>query len=146
MAADISEVDKAAIATLTQKVVAAWAYHDAETFAGVFVEDGSMILAGVYCANREEVRDYMAKAFEGRYKGTQVTGKPISIRSLGPDVAILLSQGGVLAAGETEVSEGSAIRASWLAVRRDGQWRLAAYQNSPRYDTNAAGGSAERAA
>ena len=34
-----------AIATLTQKVVAAWAYHDAAAFASVFTEDGTMILA-----------------------------------------------------------------------------------------------------
>lgn len=132
-----TDADKAAIAALTQKVVAAWAYHDAETFASVFTEDGTMILSGVYCEGREAVRDHMAKAFEGPYRGTQVTGTPVSIRSLGPDTAILLSQGGVLAPGETEVSEGSAIRASWLVVRRDGQWLLAAYQNTPRYDVTA---------
>lgn len=142
----ITDADKAAIAALTQKVVSSWAYQDADTFASVFVEDGTMILAGAFCNGRDEVRDYMAKAFEGRYKGTQVTGKPISIRSLGPDVAILLSLGGVLEAGETEVSEDSAIRASWLAVKRDGQWLLAAYQNTPRYGANATGTSAERAA
>jgi uncharacterized protein (TIGR02246 family) len=141
-----SNSDAAAIAALTQRMVAGWAYGEAETIADLFVEDGTMILAGVYCANRDEVRDYMAKAFEGRYKDTQVTGKPISIRTLGPDVAILLSQGGVLEAGETEVSETGAIRASWLVVRRDGQWRLAAYQNSPRYGADATGAGAERAA
>jgi uncharacterized protein (TIGR02246 family) len=141
-----SNSDAAAIAALTQRMVAGWAYGEAETIADLFVEDGTMILAGVYCANRDEIRDYFAKAFEGTYKGTQVTGKPISIRDLGPDVAILLSQGGVLEAGETEVSESGAIRASWLVVRRDGQWRLAAYQNSPRYGANAAGASTERAA
>lgn len=141
-----SNSDAAAIAALTQRMVAGWAYGEAETIADLFVEDGTMILAGVYCANRDEIRDYMAKAFEGRYKDTQVTGKPISIRTLGPDVAILLSQGGVLEAGETEVSETGAIRASWLVVRRDGQWRLAAYQNSPRYSADATGAGAERAA
>jgi uncharacterized protein (TIGR02246 family) len=92
----------------------------------------------VYCNGRDEIRDYFAKAFEGKYKGTQVTGKPIGIRVLGPDVAILLSSGGVLESGETEVSENGAIRASWLVVRRDGEWRLAAYQNSPRYDVTGA--------
>jgi len=132
-----TDADNAAIATLTQKVVAAWAYQDADSFAGVFTDDGTMILSGVFCSGRAEVRDYMAKAFEGRYKGTQVTGKPISIRALGPDTAILLSLGGVLEAGETEVSEDGAIRASWLVIREDGQWRLAAYQNTPRYDASA---------
>jgi uncharacterized protein (TIGR02246 family) len=139
-----SSSDQAAIAALTQRMVTGWAYGEAETIANLFVEDGTLILPGVFCNGRDEVRDYFAKAFEGKYKDTQVTGKPISIRALGPDVAILLSQGGVLEQGETEVSQDGAIRASWLAVRQDGEWRLAAYQNSPRYDANEA--SAERAA
>ncbi len=130
----ISDADSAAIAALTQKVVSAWAYHDADTFASVFTDDGTMILTGVYCEGREQVRAYMAEAFEGKYKGTQVTGKPISMRSLGPDTAILLSLGGVLEPGETEVSDSGAIRASWLVVRQDGEWRVAAYQNTPRND------------
>jgi uncharacterized protein (TIGR02246 family) len=128
-----SDADAGAIAALTQKVSSSWAKGDPDTFASVFVDDGTMILAGVYCAGRDEVRDFMAKAFDGPYKGTQVTGTPISIRKLGPDVAILLSDGGVIEAGETEVAEDSQIRASWLAVRQDdGEWLLAAYQNTPR--------------
>jgi uncharacterized protein (TIGR02246 family) len=139
--------DQAAIAALTQRMVTGWAYGEAETIANLFVEDGTLILVGVFCNGRDEIRDYFEKAFAGKYKDTQVTGKPISIRVLAPDVAILLSQGGVLESGETEVSEDGAIRASWLCVRRDGQWQLAAYQNSPRYDVGASGSSAdERAA
>jgi uncharacterized protein (TIGR02246 family) len=128
-----ADADAGAIAALTQQVSPAWAQHDADTFADVFVEDGTMILPGVFCVGRDEVRDFMAKAFDGPYKGTQVTGTPISIRALGPDTIILLSDGGVIGAGETEVAEDSAIRASWLAVRQDdGGWLLAAYQNTPR--------------
>lgn len=129
-----SSSDQAAIAALTQRMVTGWAYGEAETIADLFVEDGTMILAGVFCAGKDEIRDYFATAFQGVYRDTQVTGKPISIRALGPDTAILLSLGGVLGAGETEVTQENAIRASWLVVRRDGQWRLAAYQNTPRYD------------
>jgi uncharacterized protein (TIGR02246 family) len=132
--ADLSNADKAAIASLTQKVIAAWAYHDADSFASVFTEDGTMVLAGLYRKGRDEIRAYMAEAFEGQYKGTQVTGKPVDMRPLGSDAAILLSQGGVLEQGESEVSEQSAIRAAWVVVKQDGQWRLAAYQNTPRED------------
>lgn len=128
-----ADADAGAIAALTQKVSTAWAEQDPDTFASVFVEDGTMILAGSYCEGRDAVRDFMATAFDGPYKGTQVTGTPISIRALGPDTIILLSDGGVIGAGETEVSQDSAIRASWLAVRQDdGEWLLAAYQNTPR--------------
>nr|BFE50814.1 hypothetical protein GCM10017745_42410 [Saccharothrix mutabilis subsp. capreolus] len=78
-----NQADQAAIAALTQKVLAAWAYHDADTFASVFVEDGTMILPGSLATGRDEIREQMAKEWAGRWKGTQVTGKPISIRPLG---------------------------------------------------------------
>lgn len=134
----LSDGDKVAIASLTQHVIAAWAYHDADAFAEVFTEDGTMVLSGVYRKGRAQIRDYMAAAFEGTYKGTQVTGKPVDMRPLGGEAAILLSQGGVLEAGESEVNETSAVRAAWVVVKQDGQWRLAAYQNTPKEDLAAA--------
>jgi len=141
-----TDADKAAIATLTQKVVASWAYQDAEGFASVFTDDGTMILAGVYCKGRAEIQSYMEEAFAGRYKGTQVTGKPVDMRFFSPDIALLLSLGGVLESGATEVDEDSAIRASWLCVRQDGQWKLVAYQNTPRYPATTGGSAHGRAA
>jgi uncharacterized protein (TIGR02246 family) len=123
--------DQAAIAALPARVVEAWAAHDADAFAGVFTEGGSMILPGQYRKGRDEIRTFMAGAFAGPYNGTRVTGTPVDLRFLGSDVAVLLTQGGVLAAGETEVSAASAIRATWLAVRENGEWLLAAYQNTP---------------
>jgi uncharacterized protein (TIGR02246 family) len=123
--------DQAAVAALTQRVIAAWAYADADSFADTFTEDGTMTLPGAYKKGREEIRAYLKEAYANQYKDTQVTGKPVDLRFLSPDVALLLTQGGVLAAGETEVSDDQAIRAAWTCVRQDGDWYLAAYQNSP---------------
>ena len=39
---------------------------------------------------------------------------------------------GLDAPSETAVADQRAIRATWVIVRQDGEWRLAAYQNSPR--------------
>jgi uncharacterized protein (TIGR02246 family) len=125
-----SAADTAAVAALTQKVIAAWAYNDAESFAGVFVEDGTMILPGVFKKGREAIHAYLVESFAGQYKGTQVTGRPLDIRFFGPDSGILITQGGVLPAGHTEVPDEQSIRASWVVVKRDGEWKLAAYQNS----------------
>jgi uncharacterized protein (TIGR02246 family) len=126
-----SAADQAAVAALTQRVIAAWAYGDGDAFAELFVEDGTMILPGLFRKGREEIRGYLKEAFQGPYKNTQVTGRPLDLRFLGPDCGLLITQGGVLAAGENEVSDAQAIRATWTVVRRDGQWWLAAYQNSP---------------
>lgn len=124
--------DKAAVAAVPGRIVAAWASHDGDAFARVFTEDGSMILPGLYLKGRDDIRAYMTDAFAGHYQGTQVTGQPLDLRFLGRDAAVVTTQGGVLAAGQTEVSDDSAIRASWVVVRQDGEWLLAAYQNSPR--------------
>lgn len=123
---------EAEIAGLPQRVVAAWANNDADAFAEVFTEDGSLILPGIYKTGREQIRSFMADGFAGPYQGTRVTGQPLELRRLGESAAVLITEGGVLAPGETVVADERAIRATWVAEHRDGRWQLAAYQNCPR--------------
>lgn len=123
--------EQAAVATLPQQLLTAWANQDGDSIADLFTEDGTLILPGVFRQGREDIRVYFKDAFNDHYRGTQVVGTPLGLRFFGPDAALLLSAGGVLAAGETEVSDAQAIRASWFAVRVDGEWKLASYHNSP---------------
>lgn len=119
------------ISTIPQRVVAAWADNDADAFASVFTEHATMILVGnVFVTGRENIRKHMAEAFAGQYAGTRVTGTPIAIRPIARDIVLLITRGGVIPAGETELPASEAIRASWLVVRQDGEWKLTAYQNT----------------
>jgi uncharacterized protein (TIGR02246 family) len=130
--ARLSDTDKAEITAVPARMVAAWAAHDAAAFAGLFTDDGTLILPGVYQKGREKIREFMTAQYTGPYQGTTVTGAPLDLKPLGSDAVALLTTGGVIAAGETELSATEAIRASWILVRRDGRWQLAVYQNCPR--------------
>ncbi|MFB7915432.1 SgcJ/EcaC family oxidoreductase [Streptomyces sp. NPDC056061] len=131
-AVEIPAEDKAAVAALPGRIVAAWAAHDADAFAEVFTPDGTMILPGFFEQGRDAIRTFMANAFAGPFKGTRVTGTPVDIRFADAESGILITRGGILAPGETEPSPERAVHASWVVVKRGGQWLLAAYQNSPR--------------
>jgi uncharacterized protein (TIGR02246 family) len=124
--------DQAVVAHIPNRIIAAWADHDAEAFAAVFAERGSMILPGHFRKGRESIKEFMAAAFQGPYRGTKVTGTPVSIEFLGGSHGVLITEGGVLAPGERELPAERIVRASWVVVKEDGQWLLAAYQNSPR--------------
>lgn len=127
-----SAADQAAIAAVPAQMVQAWANHDADAFAALFTEDGTMILPGLYKKGRDEIRTFMAGAYASRYAGTRVTGTPIEIKPLGADAVAVITTGGVLAPGADKLDDAAAIRASWILVRRDDQWQLAIYQNCPR--------------
>jgi uncharacterized protein (TIGR02246 family) len=126
--------DRAAIAAVPARMVAAWAAHDADAFSELFADDGTMLLPGVYQKGKESIRAFMATAFDGPYRGTRVTGAPVDIVPLGLGSVTVITEGGVIGAGESELSDAAAIRAAWTLVKRDDQWVLAVYQNCPRDD------------
>jgi uncharacterized protein (TIGR02246 family) len=129
----VPEALMAELAAVPGRLVSAWAAQDAEAFSQLFIQDGTMILPGVYKKGREDIRMHMEAGYAGPYKGTSVTGTPLEIKPLGSDAFALITVGGVLAPGQKEVSTKEAIRASWILVKDDdGTWRLAVYQNCPR--------------
>ncbi|MEO6702288.1 MAG: SgcJ/EcaC family oxidoreductase [Jatrophihabitantaceae bacterium] len=127
-----TKADQAAIAAVPARMVKAWAEHDADAFADLFVEDGSMMLPGRYAKGKDEIRAFMSAAFAGPYKGTQVTGTPIELRRLATGAVALITVGGVIPAGKKQLADSDAIRASWILVKRDGEWFLSVYHNCPR--------------
>ncbi len=122
-----------AVLSVPLRLVEAWSRNDAKDVANVFTEDGVMILPGdVYKKGRDEIYSFMAAAYAGPFKDSGVTGRPVDLRFVTDDVALIRTHGGILAQGETEIAPELAVRSTWVCVRRDGQWQLAGYQNSPR--------------
>jgi uncharacterized protein (TIGR02246 family) len=80
---------------------------------------------------RDVIRENMALAFAGPLEGSSTYNKQLSLRFVGRDAAIVVSESGILLAGQTEVPDASKVNATWVFEKRDGQWLIAAYHNSP---------------
>jgi uncharacterized protein (TIGR02246 family) len=64
-------------------------------------------------------------------KGSRGIDEPLNVRFLGDDVAVVISEAGILMAGETELPAERLVRATWVLARQSGTWLIAAYHNSP---------------
>jgi uncharacterized protein (TIGR02246 family) len=124
--------DETALRGIMQTLSASWAQGDADTMAELYAEDASVLLPGdVYLKGRTAIRDWMAGAFEGKWKGTHVLGVPLELRFPGDDVALLISEGGAHAPDAAEVDAADAIRGIWFFNRTDTGWTISAYENTP---------------
>ena len=126
-----SDADRQAVLDVLARVDQAWEAGDAEAFVAGYTEDASVIQPGVYEKDREEIRTTMAAAFAGPLKGSRVAARPVDVRFLTGDTAIVVSEDGIIFAGQDAVASERLVRATWVLVRRDGGWRIASYHNSP---------------
>lgn len=117
--------------TVPMRIMAAWKANDADTFADVFTENGSLLMQDTQLTSREQIRDYMADGFNGALRGAYVTGWPLHVTYLTDDVAIVITQGGIVLAGDDGLAPKQEIRATWVIVRRGGRLHLLSHQSCP---------------
>jgi uncharacterized protein (TIGR02246 family) len=124
--------DEAAIQAVLVDSYRAWEAGDADGMVADYAADATAILPGSLRDSRDAVRQAMALGFEGPLKGSSTYNKQLSIRFVGRDGAIVISESAILFAGETEVPDDlRKVNATWVLEKRDGQWLIAAYHNSP---------------
>ncbi len=123
--------DEAAIQAVLVDSYQAWEAGDAGGMVANYTPDATAIMTGSLRDSRDVIRKSMAAAFEGPLKGSSTYNKRLSLRFVGRDAAIVVSESGILFAGETEVPDTRKVNATWVCEKRDGQWLIAAYHNSP---------------
>jgi uncharacterized protein (TIGR02246 family) len=123
--------DVAAIKAVLVDSYKAWEAGDAAGMVADYTADATAIMTGSLRDSRDVIRDSMALAFAGPLKDTSTYNKELSLRFIGSDAAIVVSESGILFAGQTEVPDAGKVNATWVLEKRDGQWLIAAYHNSP---------------
>jgi uncharacterized protein (TIGR02246 family) len=123
--------DVSAIQAVMADSYQAWSAGDATGMVANYTEDATAILPGSLRSGRDVIRESMALAFAGPLKDTSTENKQLSLRFVGRDAAIVVSESGILFAGQTEVPAAAKVNTTWVLEKRDGQWLIAAYHNSP---------------
>jgi uncharacterized protein (TIGR02246 family) len=128
---DSHAADEAAIQAVLVDSYKAWEAGDAAGMVANYTVDATAIMTGSLRDSRDVIRENMALAFEGPLKGSSTCNKQLSLRFVGRDAAIVVSESGILFGGQTEVPDTGKVNATWVFEKRDGQWLIAAYHNSP---------------
>lgn len=124
--------DEAAIQAVLADSYKAWTAGDADAMVADYTADATAIMTGSLRAGREVIRQNMARSFAGPLAGSSTVNKQLSIRFLGADAAIVISESAILFPGETEApGDERKVNATWVFEKRDDQWLIAAYHNSP---------------
>lgn len=130
-----SEQDKADAVNCVTRVNAAWDANDADAFADVYAEDATLILSGDrFFRGRDHIARELALSFAGPHKGTRLLADVVSFQVLGPQLAVMVTEGGVLLPGDAEPNWERALRATWVVGKEGGEWKVLAYQNGRRAD------------
>jgi uncharacterized protein (TIGR02246 family) len=113
------------------RVRRAWDEGDAVTYAQQFAEDASyVIFMGDALFGREAIRQTHHDVFTKWQKGTRMAVKPVDVRAVGTDTAVVTTIGGI-GAGATI---GYDKYQTFTLRRRSGRWECVAFQNTEMSD------------
>jgi uncharacterized protein (TIGR02246 family) len=128
--------DETAIRKLVQDQVAAWNQGDATAYSRQFANDGTFTnIRGQYFTGYEAFLKQHEVIFRGIFENTTLQQDVVSLKFIGPDVAIVETLTSV--SGMAETSAGTAadskgrLRTRLLQVvaRSGGEWKIVAYHN-----------------
>ena len=123
--------DEEAVRGLYGELMDGWNRGSGEAFAAVFTEDGDLVaFDGTHFEGRAEIAPFHQVLFDKWLNGTRLVGRVKDVRFLSPDVALMHAVGSTIMRGKTVPSPERVSIQTFVAVRRDGQWRLAAFQNT----------------
>jgi len=127
----LTSTDEAEVRSLYTHILDSWNRRSARDMAALFADDGNVIgFDGSQYNGRAEIESEIAKIFADHQTAAYV-GKIREVRFLTPDVAVLRAVSGMVSPGQSDLNPAVNTIQTLVAVKRDGRWRIAVYQNTP---------------
>jgi uncharacterized protein (TIGR02246 family) len=126
-----NSADEMAVRGLYQELMDGWNRGSGGAFAAVFMEDGDLVaFDGTHFKGHKEIAPFHQDLFDKWMKGTRLVGEVKDVRFLSPDVALMHAVGSTVMRGKSEPSPERDSIQTLVATREDGEWRIAAFQNT----------------
>ena len=123
--------DEIAVGALYRELIESWNKRRADAFAALFTPDGESIgFDGSQMSGRAEIGATLSGIFANHVTAPYVV-KIRGVHLLSPDVAILRAISGMVPPGQSDINPAVNTLHSLVAVKHDGQWRIALFQNTP---------------
>lgn len=123
--------EESQIVSLYQQLLESWNKHDAVAYAALFDESSHVVgFDGSAMNGRAEIEASLRQIFADHVTAAYV-GKVRGVRFLTLDVAILRAVVGMVPPGASDINPAVNAVQALVAAQRDGQWRIALFQNTP---------------
>jgi uncharacterized protein (TIGR02246 family) len=129
-----SAADAAAIQAVFDRLTDAWNRGDGAAYGAEFMADADYIdVTGTHTQGGTAIGRAHQFLFDGPLKGSKLGGignVADRVQFLAPDVALVIGGGGSRLAGQTEAPPDRQSVNTTVLVKRDGAWRVRAFQNN----------------
>ncbi|MGO8946307.1 MAG: SgcJ/EcaC family oxidoreductase [Ktedonobacterales bacterium] len=123
--------DDARIRSLYQQLLESWNQRDVGAYVALFETEANVIgFDGSLMNGRAEIESTIRQIFTDHVTAAYI-GKARGVRFLTPEVAVLRAIVGMIPPGKTDINPAVNAMQTLVAVKQDGQWRIALFQNTP---------------
>ncbi|WP_433477279.1 SgcJ/EcaC family oxidoreductase [Spirillospora sp. CA-142024] len=120
--------DTTAIQDLFARLTAAWDAGDGAAYGACFTAGATYITyVGTLYRGAEEIGDAHQALFDSFLKGTKLACEIVDIRLTTPDTAVVITRGDTYKKAPGKLKK---LQTNTVVRGADGQWRLAAFQNT----------------
>ncbi|TQF66361.1 SgcJ/EcaC family oxidoreductase [Rhodococcus spelaei] len=126
--------DTTALTEVMEQMSEAWGRNDADAYGASFTADATYVtFVGTYYSGRADIVACHRTLFAKFLKNTKLASEITDIRFYGPDTAVVTSRGDTYkGATPPKASKLSKVQSCTFVREGDGQWRIAAFQNTQR--------------
>jgi uncharacterized protein (TIGR02246 family) len=123
--------DDRAVRALYTEILRQWNERNAKGMARLFDQDGHVVgFDGSELDGRAAIESELARIFAD-HQTARYVGVVRSVRFLSPAVALLRAAAGMIPPGHTDLNPSLNAIQTLIAVKRDVNWQIAVYQNTP---------------